>query len=172
MPLGQQRASRAYIAKPLSTISFDFFSSAFANSVRLGLFRSATRNVGCLPWLLPTYGCWGSKVTGCAPPGTATHSVPSEIHPAVSDERSSPLGELCASAAAVETPTIRPAASSFNPGFAAWNMETLLFLFLARLCQKSGLSDIGIGSVTPTMYDVLFSAQATSTISPSSRFQR
>ena len=42
------------MAKPLCTRSLDFLSSALAKSVRFGLLRSATRNVGCLPVLLGT----------------------------------------------------------------------------------------------------------------------
>src|SRR5712691_1692929 len=89
-PVAQQRAEREYIALPPSTSSFAFFSASFANCVRLGLLRFATRNVGCLPVLLGTKGWAGSLVTGGGLPGMAVHS-PIATHPALFEERSGGL---------------------------------------------------------------------------------
>src|SRR5579862_8835997 len=102
-PVGQQRASRAYIALPPRTSSFDFFSESFANWVRFGLPVSATLKVACLPVLLPTHGWAGSQPVGCGPPGTPAQSVPMVTQPALPAEKSGGRGLSCAEAGTLAT---------------------------------------------------------------------
>src|SRR5258708_822424 len=112
-PVAQQRAERDHIGLPASTASFVRLSASFANCVRLGLLRSATRNVGCSPTLLGTKRRAGSCLTGGGLPGSGVHSPPIDTHPALLAEKSG----ACATAGAMpaqKRPATRPAVNEYR----------------------------------------------------------
>src|SRR5215213_8003342 len=72
-PLGQQLAVGEGAAFPESTTSLRLRTISLAQGKRMGLLRSATRSVGCLPVTrnssFETYGRAGSCMTGPGPLG-------------------------------------------------------------------------------------------------------
>src|SRR5579859_5176040 len=80
-PAGMQldRAVKAIL--PASTSAMSLRMCSFTHGLRLGLVRSAIRNVGCPAVPLGTKGCAGSPAIGGSCPGTAAKFGPPPLRP-------------------------------------------------------------------------------------------